>query len=329
MPTGNANLVSVIIPSYNRASMLVEALESISAQTYRPLEIVVVDDGSTDDTSSVVKRWYAQTAGKGEGLSLLYLYQSNSGPSAARNNGAGHAHGEFLTFHDSDDLMDPERIALQIAEMQRMGSDLCENTVSAILLSGVIHTAQMGDDRLLSLIRDSARGFGLCWIIRRDLFDLAGGWDPTMWWFEDVDLVFRLLLHAKKVAYCPAAVCWTRRGSPLSLWQRRDSKGAWEGMLRAHQRWVGALLDRRLPACCEAEGKALLDNAVLSRALGYVDMSKEFCRLAVKIAPACCWGRTSFQRALFRIGSVRLCGDLIRSKRAVMHVLRRIGRRTQ
>ena len=154
MPTGNANLVSVIIPSYNRASMLVEALESISAQTYRPLEIVVVDDGSTDDTSSVVKRWYAQTAGKGEGLSLLYLYQSNSGPSAARNNGAGHAHGEFLTFHDSDDLMDPERIAPQIAEMQRMGSDLCENTVSAILLSGVIHTAQMGDDRLLSLIRD-------------------------------------------------------------------------------------------------------------------------------------------------------------------------------
>jgi glycosyltransferase involved in cell wall biosynthesis len=110
-PAGDATpLVSVLIPSYNRAALLPAALDSVFAQTYRPIEIVVVDDGSTDDTPAVLARY---------GDRIRSVRQANGGLARARNTGLAEARGELLALFDSDDLCHPGRIAAQVACLRR------------------------------------------------------------------------------------------------------------------------------------------------------------------------------------------------------------------
>lgn len=102
----NHPLISVIIPTYNRQAYLVEAVESVLAQSYSPLELIVIDDGSTDSTDQAMHR-YAPT--------VRYHWQTNQGVSTARNQGIALAQGEYLAFLDSDDLWTPDKLARQMA----------------------------------------------------------------------------------------------------------------------------------------------------------------------------------------------------------------------
>lgn len=98
---------SIIIPTYNRAAFLPKAIESVLAQTYTDWELIVVDDGSTDNTREVVSQFKDER--------LKYIYQENSERSAARNNGIAHAKGDFICFLDSDNFILPNRLE-KIAE---------------------------------------------------------------------------------------------------------------------------------------------------------------------------------------------------------------------
>jgi glycosyltransferase involved in cell wall biosynthesis len=102
-------LVSVIIPVYNGDRYLGEAIESALAQTYRPIEIIIVDDGSTDNSAQVAKRFSP---------SVQYVHQPNSGLGAARNCGAGLAKGDYLAFLDADDIWMEDKLTLQMAVFQ-------------------------------------------------------------------------------------------------------------------------------------------------------------------------------------------------------------------
>src|SRR5262249_32810495 len=95
-----ARLVSVIVPTYNRAGLLTEALESVRRQSYRPLEVLVADDGSTDDISSIVDQFQRQL-GEDVSLRVRFLRQAHAGVSAARNLGLIESQGEFIQFLDS------------------------------------------------------------------------------------------------------------------------------------------------------------------------------------------------------------------------------------
>jgi glycosyltransferase involved in cell wall biosynthesis len=102
-------LVSVIIPTYNRRSMLREAVESVLGQSYQNIELIVVDDGSTDGTEALVRsNWPA----------IRYVWQPNAGDAAARNRGLDFVRGELIAFQDSDDLWHPEKLALQVAVLR-------------------------------------------------------------------------------------------------------------------------------------------------------------------------------------------------------------------
>ena len=102
--------VSVVIPTYNRASMVGDAIESALAQTYAPLEVIVVDDGSTDDTEGAVRQF---------GPRVRYVRQENSGVGAARNAGLAVARGEAIAFLDSDDLWLPRKNEWQITVLEK------------------------------------------------------------------------------------------------------------------------------------------------------------------------------------------------------------------
>ncbi|MCD6386315.1 glycosyltransferase [Candidatus Sumerlaeota bacterium] len=98
-------LVSVIIPTYNRATFIVEAVESVLGQTFRDFELIVVDDDSRDATPEVLAPYFGR---------LRYIAQPHQGPAAARNTGIQEASGEFIAFLDSDDLWLPEKLQRQI-----------------------------------------------------------------------------------------------------------------------------------------------------------------------------------------------------------------------
>jgi glycosyltransferase involved in cell wall biosynthesis len=98
--------VSVVIPAYNHGRFLAEALDSVRKQTFRDFNVVVVDDGSTDNTAEVVAAFAPE---------VRYVHQQNAGPSGARNTGIRHTTGEYVAFLDADDTWMPEKLALQVA----------------------------------------------------------------------------------------------------------------------------------------------------------------------------------------------------------------------
>jgi len=99
-------LVSVVIPTYNSADFLIQALNSVLNQTYSNYEIIVVDDGSSDNTSQAIEPWRSQ---------IRYIYQDNQGVAAARNRGIDAATGDFIAFLDADDLFLPQKLQQQVA----------------------------------------------------------------------------------------------------------------------------------------------------------------------------------------------------------------------
>jgi len=103
-------LVSIIIPTYNNSHVVWQAIDCSLNQTHEKKEIIVVDDGSTDDTEQLLKSKYKDR--------IIYVRQANKGPGSARNTGIRHASGKFLQFLDADDLLDPDKLSIQVRQLQ-------------------------------------------------------------------------------------------------------------------------------------------------------------------------------------------------------------------
>ena len=182
---------SVVIPTFNRSAWLVESLESVFAQTEPAFEILVADDGSTDDTPEVLRRY----AGR-----VKVLTQPNAGPAAARNLGIGAATGDYVAFLDSDDLWFPWTLATYRAVIERHRSP------SLIEGSHVEFDTDAGHPKLpplhpSSLVLNPASDYlasprGTLWpsgtAIRTDVLKAAGGFTPHAFNAEDCDLWLRL-----------------------------------------------------------------------------------------------------------------------------------------
>jgi glycosyltransferase involved in cell wall biosynthesis len=115
----NNPLVSVIIPTYNRGQVIKESIESAIQQTYKNMEIIVVDDGSSDDTKAICEKY----------PKIKYIFQENSGASSARNNALTHASGDYIAFLDSDDVWHPDKTSEQMAffdENDTVGLVFCD-----------------------------------------------------------------------------------------------------------------------------------------------------------------------------------------------------------
>ena len=197
--------VSVIVPAYNQGRYLGDAIRSALAQTYRDLEVLVVDDGSTDDTRAVT-RSFADPR-------VRYIHQANRGLSAARNTGIREASGEFLTFLDSDDQFLPEKLDLLLAAFDRNPA-LGFAAGEAVLIDE--HGELMGEvfDRPLpadpsELLLANPLHVGSV-LLRRSWQDRVGPFDESLRSYEDWDMWLRLAR-----AGCPMA--WVAR--PVSRYR--------------------------------------------------------------------------------------------------------------
>jgi len=191
MTSPEKDLVSIIIPTYNRANLLGDALSSVFAQTYRDFEVIVVDDGSTDHTAEVLRPLAEQ--GK-----LKYIRQNNKGASAARNRGIAEAKGNLIAFLDSDDLFDPSKLEIQV------------NYYQAHPEMGLIHSGftKFSDNENDLGYRDTSWFSGMIYpqilfywttlmamdtvLVPRKVFDSIGLFDENLVVGEDLDMWRRI-----------------------------------------------------------------------------------------------------------------------------------------
>ena len=172
-------LLSAIVPAYNAARFLPAAVESIRRQDYAPLEILIIDDGSTDDTPAVAAQL---------GTDIRYLRQQNAGPSAARNLGLRSARGEFIGFLDADDLWPAGKVSVQLARLLAQPElDAVLGRIQYLALPGrdLPDYAFEGPDNTITHVH---LGSGL---FRRRAFEQVGGFDESIRFCEDVDWFLR------------------------------------------------------------------------------------------------------------------------------------------
>ncbi len=186
-----ASSVSVIIPSYNYGRFIAEAIGSALGQSLAPQEIIVVDDGSADDTAEVVAEF---------GDAVRYIRQENAGVCVARNSGVAESSGELIAFLDADDIWEPTKLEKQAALFERDGRiglvhcgmrEFDSDTGETIALHIDGMEGEVADELLL-WERPVIIGPGGTIMVSREAFEAAGGFDPRQKCGEDWDMCYRI-----------------------------------------------------------------------------------------------------------------------------------------
>lgn len=234
-----------MIPTHNRRALALRAVESVLAQTVQDFELVVLDDGSTDETGTVL-----------EGLDprLQYQWQANSGPAAARNAALRLSSAPVVTFLDSDNRWLPDHLEVVLAVLDQHPAAVLATTCPRFALGGSENTT---DARLVDLLPavlfGNTIGFLSCVAVRRNALEGIGGFDESMWVGEDSDLFARLALAGPFALISRGTLQHQRTEGSLS---RRSGNRA--GLLDLHTRSLARIAER-------AEGAS--DPRILAAAL--------------------------------------------------------------
>ena len=172
--------ISCIIPVYNGQKYLAQAIDSVLAQTCAAVQVIVVNDGSTDHTDAVIEQY---------GDRVESLHQSNAGVSVARNRGVEASGGELISFLDADDRLHPEKLARQLAAFADQDElELCDSC------SEYFWSEELTQEQLDAEVRyhqaywkQRLPGHISTWLLRRELFERVGGFQPGMRFSEDID----------------------------------------------------------------------------------------------------------------------------------------------
>ncbi len=203
-------LVSVIIPTYNCGELICAAVDSVLAQTYPRVEIIVVDDGSTDDTRTRVQIY---------GDRIHYVRQENGGISRARNAGITIATGEFIALLDADDLWHPQKLARQMLVHRDNLSILMSGAIAIAFKPPTLASSFSGEPRysvlsISDLVSGATFGSASGAVVHRKCFDAVGLFDESFRAAEDFELWLRLLEHFKLAKVLePLIYIRTRPGS--------------------------------------------------------------------------------------------------------------------
>ena len=220
-------LVSVCIPCYNAELYIATALESVLAQTWHPIEIIVVNDGSIDGTSKILDRY--------QDRGVRVIHQHNQGQCAAANRALADAKGELIKFFDADDILAPDMIELQVGRLAGR-----RDAVAMGEWSRFYSDPTEADFRSLPMYRDAkpidwlvaecSEGTPMMqcaiWLIPRELVEQTGGWDERLSLINDFEFFARVLLAAQEILYTSNARLYYRSGIIGSLSASKSRTGA-------------------------------------------------------------------------------------------------------
>jgi glycosyltransferase involved in cell wall biosynthesis len=224
--------VSVVIPTYNRAEKVRRAVESVLAQSFKDLEVIVVDDGSCDGTGQILRHVF--------GDRIHYHFQPNQGVSAARNKGIEEAKGEWIAFLDSDDVWEREKIEWQLKALEQFDPQCCAcytdvhlldhpETRTLFQMAGPYHrhegTMGVNTDILEVLVSPGGAGMLVCissLMASAAAVRKAGGFDPGLGFYADSELMFRLAMLGG-FCYVNRMLVWFDR-SPVATRHMGSSK---------------------------------------------------------------------------------------------------------
>ena len=241
-------MISVVIPSYNRAPLLKRAMESVLNQTFSDIELIVVDDGSTDDTARVVEGFMDPR--------VRYVYQKNSGACVARNRGIDEAVGDYIAFHDSDDLWHGNKLELQLATLIEQKADVlfCRmnrvvNEKKVGLVSDYFKSGFLPRD-VLPMSIGTQTLIGKSFVFKQEKFD------PEMPRFQEFEMLVRI--QKKFSIYCmdDALVDYLLQDDSISKKPERYLQ-AWNLMLQKHPDFMATYASSR-----DRIGRDVLCNAL-------------------------------------------------------------------
>ena len=189
MKNNNDELISVIIPTYNRGYIIKKSIESVLAQTYTNFELIIVDDGSTDNTKQVIDEF--------KDYRIRYIFQNNAGACAARNKGISVSKGKYIAFHDSDDEWFPDKLKIQLSALKKTGAEI---VVSQMLLKN----AEYGETVIPQLtvsqflyLHTMPPGIGTQTLLMKKEVAEAVRFDPIMPRFQDMEWLIRAVKNYK------------------------------------------------------------------------------------------------------------------------------------
>lgn len=264
-------IVSVIIPAYNAEQYIAETLASVVNQTLKDIEVIVVDDGSKDNTAQAVSAF----------PDVRYVRKTNGGVSAARNHGASLATGEYLAFLDADDIWHPDKLRQQVQALsQHPESDLCRTNSSTKSESlAQFRQAKISTDADYIVEPDLAPSFLEPYfttstvMVRRSAFDRVGGFDPKLRIAEDIDFYLRVLAPAPTVLFMKESLVYKR---PVEGSLGDDSAAGYVQLLDVYHRF---LTDH--PQARQNLGRTVIDKAFyhlytcLARSMMWVGRNRE------------------------------------------------------
>jgi len=236
-------LVSIIIPAYNSEKYLADCIRSAIAQTWQNKEIIVVDDGSTDNSLHIARGFEADQ--------VMVLAQENAGASAARNAGLRAAQGEYIQFLDADDLISPDKIAAQVKCLQGSSNQLAicktvhfnngEDPERGRESKDWFYTDHKDPvDFLIKLYAgpDTLPGYGgmvtvHSWLTPRKLIDKAGPWDESISLDDDGEFFSRVVLASEGIKFSPTGFNYYRKFDDRQNQSAQKSKRAMESAVTA------------------------------------------------------------------------------------------------
>ncbi len=231
----NEPQASVIIPCYNYARFLPDAVASVLAQSCTAWELIIVDDGSTDDTLAVAQHLQAVAP-------IRLLHQLNGGPSAARNTGARRARAPLLLFLDADDMLAPDALRLMVAALR--------DAPDAAFVSGAFQVFGTDDVRWPGLPVDCAalmldNTVLPAALVRRASWEAVGGFDTAMQLYEDWDFWLRIVANGGRGVVLHEILLYYRRHGPSLMTQ--SPKHGWSArahIVRKHPQLYNKRLER-------------------------------------------------------------------------------------
>ena len=278
------HLVSVIIPTYNRALLITETVGSVLNQTYRPIEIIIVDDGSTDQTEKVCETLIKKA--KNRDISLIYHKKENGGVSTARNAGTTLASGEFIQYLDSDDLLHPQKLEIQV-------SALVKNPNCSMSIAGAKITDSPQNTNWVKHVNEPqcinyteysffSPAPTPTPIYRRKLINKIPAWEEGLNMGEDRIFILHALIESKNISHTtsPLVAFCQHEGPQLTstlteemfMNKTRFHKTFWNIASKTPETFQKKLLGILIPT--------LTSNIRYTIAKGYTDASKALIRTA-------------------------------------------------